>query len=112
MATLSFTSISIVTNFITSRQHPGTTLTMQLITMIVAVALLSTSALASPEKMEKRGPEGRYHIQRQAENESSPSTTIAIVSSSTTVEIVLATEPAAYTTGCRAVIRRLMDPPS
>ena len=56
MATLSFTSISIVTNFITSRQHPGTTLTMQLITMIVAVALLSTSALASPEKMEKRGP--------------------------------------------------------
>ena len=42
--------------------------------------------------------EGRYHIQRQAENESSPSTTVAIASSSATVEIVLATEPAAYTT--------------
>jgi Tfp pilus assembly protein PilW len=42
--------------------------------------------------------EGRYHIQRQAENESSTSTAVAKASSSTTVEIVLATEPAAYTT--------------
>jgi uncharacterized membrane protein len=38
----------------------GYSLTMQFITMIGAIALLSTSAIAFPEEMEKRGPVGAF----------------------------------------------------